>query len=88
MQQIGSIQFLSFLCGIERHSGMHEALVLHGGKQILTGEPRLQSIVDDRLLAERVLEEREEFRLLFLAHILLERPGIIPCRVALHFYLI
>ena len=88
MQQIGSIQFLSFLGGIERHPGMHEALVLHGGKQILTGEPRLQSIVDDRLLAERILEEREEFRFLFLAHILLERPGIIPCRVALHFYLI
>ena len=88
MQQIGSIQFLSFLGGIERYPGMHEALVLHGGKQILTGEPRLQSIVDDRLLAERILEEREEFRFLFLAHILLERPGIIPCRVALHFHLI
>ena len=88
MQQIGSIQFLSFLGGIERDTGMHETLILHGSKQILTGEPRLQSIVDDRLLAERILEEREEFRFLFLAHILLERPGIIPCRVALHFHLI
>ena len=71
MQQIGSIQFFSFPGGIERHPGMHKTLVLHGGKQILTGETRLQSIVDDRFLAERIFEERKEFRFLFLAHILL-----------------
>lgn len=78
MQQIGSIQFLSFLGGIERHPSMHEALVLHGGNQILTGEPCLQSIVDDRLLAERILEEREEFRFLFWRTYCLSAPALYP----------
>ena len=40
------------------------------------------------LLAERVFKECKELWLLFLSHILLERPCIIFCRIALHFHLI
>ena len=77
MQNILCIQFLAFSGGIERNASMHESLVLHCLDEVLASKPGLQGIVDDRLPAERILKERKEFRLLFLAHILLERPSII-----------
>ena len=67
---------------------MQESLVLHRREQVLASESSLDGIIDDGLLAERVFKECKELRLLFLSHILLERPCIIFRRVALHFHLI
>ena len=102
MQQIGGIQLQGFLPlpgsalrpilsvngGIEGYASVQESLVLHRREQVLASESSLDGIIDDGLLAERVFKECKELRLLFLSHILLERPCIIFRRVALHFHLI
>lgn len=102
MQQISGIQLRCFLPlpgsgirpilsvngGIEGYASMQESLVLHRREQVLASESSLDGIIDDGLLAERVFKECKELWLLFLSHILLERPCIIFRRVALHFHLI
>ena len=74
--------------GIEGYASVQESLVLHRREQVLASESSLDGIIDDGLLAERVFKESKELWLLFLSHILLERPCIIFRRVALHFHLI
>ena len=102
MQQISGIQLRGFLPlpgsgirpilsvngGIEGYASVQESLVLHRREQVLASESSLDGIIDDGLLAERVFKECKELWLLFLSHILLERPCIIFRRVALHFHLI
>ena len=79
---------LSVNGGIEGYASVQESLVLHRREQVLASESSLDGIIDDGLLAERVFKESKELWLLFLSHILLERPCIIFRRVALHFHLI
>ena len=79
---------LSVNGGIEGYASVQESLVLHRREQVLASESSLDGIIDDGLLAERIFKECKELRLLFLSHILLERPCIIFRRVALHFHLI
>ena len=79
---------LSVNGSIEGYASVQESLVLHRREQVLASESSLNGIIDDGLLAERVFKECKELWLLFLSHILLERPCIIFCRVALHFHLI
>ena len=79
---------LSVNGGIEGYASVQESLVLHRREQVLASESSLDGIIDDGLLAERVFKECKELWLLFLSHILLERPCIIFRRVALHFHLI
>ena len=90
MQQIGGIQLRGFLPlgSIEGYASVQESLVLHRREQVLASESSLDGIIDDGLFAERVFKECKELWLLFLSHILLERPCIIFRRVALHFHLI
>ena len=79
---------LSVNGSIEGYASVQESLILHRREQVLASESGLNGIIDDGLLAERVFKECKELWLLFLSHILLERPCIIFCRVALHFHLI
>ena len=79
---------LSVNGSIEGYASVQESLVLHRREQVLASESSLDGIIDDGLLAERVFKECKELWLLFLSHILLERPCIIFRRVALHFHLI